>query len=83
MVGQRGYEGLFIDSEVLIHSIVSCSQAICCSRLKSKRNYFMSNYKVIIKQLVVVITCLGGRFGINCLSAFLKTKRAVNQTRGY
>ena len=32
----------------------------------------MSTFLVKISQLVLVITCLGGRFGINCPSAFLK-----------
>ena len=30
------------------------------------------SYNVLAKSIVLVITCLGGQFGINCPSTFLK-----------
>ena len=37
-------------------------------------SYCTHNYEKNCKDYVLVITCLGGRLGINCSGAFLKSR---------
>ena len=47
-----------------------------------KSRIFLRNIICQPRQLVLVITCLGGRFGINCPSAFLKILILLEQNEG-
>ena len=53
------------------------------SKGKKKEKHSSDKTKEIRNiQLVLVITCLEGRFGINCPSAFLKSRKFSKITRG-
>ena len=49
---------------------------VLCYIVITKYSYFI----ITIRKLVLVLTCLGGRFGINCLSAVLKFSKFLKIT---
>ena len=62
------------ESIMIIYWIL-CKLACLEWSIKSSftKNMVLCNKSDLIMELVLVITCLGGWFGINCLSRFLKT----------